>query len=106
MEALFHIARRADWQEAQREGQYTVSTLGRTLVEEGFIHLSFGHQVDGVAEAFYRDETDLVVLELDPELLDHEVRVEAVPGTGQSFPHLYGPIIPSAVVAVRPLAVS
>jgi uncharacterized protein (DUF952 family) len=103
MDALFHIARRADWEDAQREGEYTVSTLGRTLAQEGFIHLSFAHQVEGVAEAFYRDVPDLVVLELAPERLRDEVRVEAVPGTDQRFPHLYGPIEPAAVAAARPL---
>jgi uncharacterized protein (DUF952 family) len=103
MDALFHIARRADWERAEREGSYTVSTLERTLGEEGFIHLSFAHQVDGVAEAFYRDVPDLVVLELDPARLRHEVRVEAVAGTDERFPHLYGPITPAAVVAARPL---
>jgi uncharacterized protein (DUF952 family) len=104
MDALFHIARRADWERAQREGSYTVSTLGRTLDEEGFIHLSFAHQVGGVADAFYRDVPDLVVLELDPARLQDELRVEAVGGTDERFPHLYGPITPGAVVAVRPLA--
>jgi uncharacterized protein (DUF952 family) len=103
MDALFHIARRADWERAQRDGAYTVSTLGRTLDQQGFIHLSFAHQVDGVAEAFYRDVPDVVVLELDPARLSDEVRVEAAAGTDQRFPHLYGPIPPAAVVAVRPL---
>jgi uncharacterized protein (DUF952 family) len=103
MEALFHIVRRTDWEDAQRDGEYTVSTLGRTLAQEGFIHLSFAHQVEGVAEAFYRDVPDLVVLELAPERLHDEVRVEPVPGTDQRFPHLYGPIDPAAVLAARPL---
>jgi uncharacterized protein (DUF952 family) len=99
MEPLFHIARRADWERARRDGAYRVSTLGRTLEQEGFIHLSFAHQVPGVARRFYRDEPDLVLLELDPAALRAELRVEPVPGGDERFPHLYGPLPPDAVVA-------
>jgi uncharacterized protein (DUF952 family) len=66
---LFHIARIADWEQAQRDGVYRVSTLGKFLDDEGFIHLSFAHQVKQVADSFYRGMTDLVLLELDHERL-------------------------------------
>ncbi len=96
MQRLFHIARRPDWEQAQRDGAYRVSTLGKPLGDVGFIHLSFAHQVKGVADAFYRGITDLVLLELDPERLDGPVVIES------RFPHLYGEIGPAAVVGVRP----
>ena len=35
---IFHIATEADWDAARRSKQYTTSTLGRTLEQEGFIH--------------------------------------------------------------------
>jgi Protein of unknown function (DUF952) len=49
MERLFHIARVTDWEQARRDGAYRVSSLGKLLDDEGFIHLSFAHQVKGVA---------------------------------------------------------
>jgi uncharacterized protein (DUF952 family) len=96
MERLFHIARIADWEQAQSDGAYRVSTLGKLLDDEGFIHLSFAHQVKLVADAFYRGMTDLVLLELDPERLGAPVVIES------GFPHLYGEIGVDAVKLARP----
>jgi uncharacterized protein (DUF952 family) len=73
MERLFHIARVADWEQAQRHGVYRVSSLGTLLDDVGFIHLSFANQVKPVADAVYRGMTDLVLLELDPQRLDAPV---------------------------------
>ncbi len=102
MARLFHIALRVDWEQALAAGSYRVSTLGKRLEDEGFIHLSFAHQVKTVADAFYRDTTDLLLLELDPTRLTSPVRVEAVAGATERFPHLYGEITPGAVIATRP----
>ncbi|WP_335673882.1 DUF952 domain-containing protein [[Actinomadura] parvosata] len=77
-------------------GEYRISTLGRTLEEEGFIHCSRDlRQLRGVHTAFYGHVTEpLLVLDIDPAGLD--VRVE------NGFPHLYGPLPLAAVTAVRP----
>jgi uncharacterized protein (DUF952 family) len=42
---IFHIASRADWTAAKADGEYRISTLGRTLEDEGFIHCSTLAQV-------------------------------------------------------------
>ena len=103
---LWHIAHRADWEEARRTGVYLHSTRGRTLGEEGFIHCSYPHQVGLVARSFYGDDPEsLVVLEVDRGRLGRtKVRLDHVPGAGQAYPHLYGPLPAAAVVAVRALA--
>ena len=100
VDRLFHIARRADWDAARREGAYRVSTLGKPLDEVGFIHLSFAHQVKAVADRFYRGMADLVLLELEPGRLTGPVVVEAAED-GERFPHLYGEIAPAAVISAR-----
>ncbi len=102
MARLFHIALKVDWERALADGSYRVSTLGERLDDVGFIHLSFAHQVKIVADAFYRGAGELLLLELDPAQLTSPVRVEAVPGSPEQFPHLYGEITPDAVIAVRP----
>ena len=61
-EHLFHLALASDWAAAQEAGDYRVSTRGRTLEQEGFIHASYAHQVQGVRDAFYRDVTEPLVL--------------------------------------------
>jgi uncharacterized protein (DUF952 family) len=103
-EHIFHIARVEDWRAAQLAGDYRVSTLGRSLLEEGFIHASRAGQVEGVRAAFYADPgLRLVLLEIDPARLDVDLRLEVPPGADEAFPHIYGPLSTDAVVAVRDL---
>lgn len=101
---IYHIATSADWERARCDGEYTTSTFGKTLAEEGFIHASWPSQVIGVANAYYRGvEEDLVVLVIDPVRVRAQIRDEYVPAAGATFPHIYGPLNADAVVAVRPL---
>lgn len=76
-----------------------------SLEEEGFIHASRADQWEGVRRTFYADVTEpLVLLEIDTDLLGVPVVEEPpAPGVEETFPHVYGAIAPSAVVAVRPL---
>jgi len=101
---IYHIARAGDWEQAQADGVYTTSSVGRTLAEEGFIHASQASQVTRTANKFYRDAPgDLVVLVIDTGRLRAELRYEDVPGADLPFPHIYGPLNADAVIAVRPL---
>jgi glutathione S-transferase len=102
---IYHIATRADWEQAQAAGEYTRSSVDKTLAEEGFIHASQAVQVARTANKFYRDVPgELLVLVIDAGLLRAEVRYEDVPGAELPFPHIYGPLNTGAVIAVRPLA--
>jgi glutathione S-transferase len=100
---IYHIATRADWEHALEGGEYTRSSLDKTLAQEGFIHASQASQVAGTANKFYRGVPgDLVLLVIDAGLLHAEVRYEDVPGAELPFPHIYGPLNTDAVVDVRP----
>lgn len=100
MEFLYHIAKQADWDAVQTTGlPYTVSTLGKSLDEVGFIHSSFARQVPLVANHIYRGQSDLVLLTIDPTRLTSPVTVEPVAGSNEQFPHIYGALNPDAVVA-------
>jgi uncharacterized protein (DUF952 family) len=102
---IFHIATAADWAEAQRTGAYTTSTRGVTLEQEGYLHASRADQWQAVRERYYADvDEPLVLLEVDTDLLDVPwVEELPAPGARETFPHVYGPLSPSAVVAVMPL---
>ncbi|WP_197319756.1 DUF952 domain-containing protein [Saccharomonospora sp. NB11] len=96
---LLHFCPAADW-EAAGESYRTAS-----LDEQGFVHCSEYGTVHLPANALAGGRTDLVLLTIDPELLDAPVRWE--PGDpadpdGVWFPHVYGPIPRSAVVSVEP----
>jgi uncharacterized protein (DUF952 family) len=103
MELIYHVAAARDWDQAQRDGEYLMSTRGRTLAEEGFIHASTAAQVVPVANAVYGDDQrDLLLLVVDPARVTSEIRHEPVPGWADPFPHIYGPLNADAVIqAVR-----
>lgn len=99
---IFHLALADEWHEALASGgPYERSTIGRSLTEQGFIHCSFEHQVAETAERFYAGRDDVVLLCIDEERLEHELRTEDLVGGGEAFPHLYGPLPVDAVVEVR-----
>ena len=102
---LYHLALAPEWERARHAGSYDRSTIDRSLAEEGFIHCSFAEQVQATADRFYRGRDDVVLLRIDPHRLDAPVREEVAPGTGQAFPHVYGPIDVVAVVAADPVPV-
>jgi uncharacterized protein (DUF952 family) len=101
---IYHIAAAADWERAVRDGQYTTSTRGLTLAEQGFIHASTADQVALVANAFYRGAPDLLLLVIDTGLVGPEIRYEHVPGQADPYPHIYGPLNLDAVREARPFA--
>lgn len=98
---LFHLALPDDWSAAVVNGEYRMSTRGRTLDEEGYIHCSYPHQVLGVARRFYADVDEVIVLRLDPARLEVRPEPPAV-GIDELFPHVYGPIPVTAVVEITP----
>jgi uncharacterized protein (DUF952 family) len=102
---ILHLTRRSDWEAAVEAGSYELSTRGGTLQQVGFIHASTRGQLPAVAELFFRDlSDDLVVLVMDDADLRSsgaEVRFEDA-GNGELFPHIYGPIDPRWVSAVLP----
>ncbi|MGW0146713.1 DUF952 domain-containing protein [Streptomyces sp. NPDC003333] len=101
---ILHLTERSLWEAARERGAYEISTRGRTLQEEGFIHCSTRAQLPAVAAFLYGSydgHDDLVVLVVDPERLDVPLRHEAVKPGGEEFPHVYGPLPVSAVVDVE-----
>ncbi|OUC75496.1 DUF952 domain-containing protein, partial [Streptosporangium minutum] len=96
---ILHLALATDWQAAQPAGEYRVSTLGRTLEQEGFIHACADHaQLRGVIQRFYHDvDQPLVLLTIDPAGLD--VRMETPADSSEAFPHIYQPLPLRAVLS-------
>jgi glutathione S-transferase len=102
-ERIRHIALPDDWRHAQSAGEYTVSTRGVSLAEEGFIHCSFDRQIERTANAYYADLDQLVLLTIDTDQLEAPVVVEPpFPGAPDDFPHVYGTIPLAAVVVAEP----
>lgn len=104
MDTIFHITDQALWRQAVGEGTYSQSTRDAVLSDVGFIHCSFKHQVEMVANYVYSDwEGPLLLLEVTPDEIPSEIRVENLDGGSEGFPHIYGPLPITAVKAVHDL---
>jgi riboflavin kinase / FMN adenylyltransferase len=102
---IFHVALAAEWEAALEAGTYTVSSLGRSLADEGFIHCSHEDQWQQVRRDYYGDvKAPLVLLVIDADRLTSPVGEDDVPGSDRTFPHVYGPIDIDAVVETRDLS--
>jgi uncharacterized protein (DUF952 family) len=96
---LLHICAAADWVAAQRLGEHCPESLAAV----GFVHLSTPEQLHLPANRLYAGRTDLLLLHVDPALLCAPIRWEPGAATDPSpmmFPHLYGSLPVTAVVAV------
>lgn len=95
-ETLLHIAPIDRWRAAA--GRY----IDPSLESEGFIHCSTADQVLVPANERFAGRTDLVLLVIDPRLVDAEIVFEDCYDTGTPFPHIYGPLPVEAVLRVVP----
>ncbi len=98
---LYHITSQHEWAAATAE--YTAPSLAT----EGFIHCSTVAQVVATANRFYRGQSGLVLLAIDPTRLHAPVRYEPPaedPASPERFPHLYGALNVDAVRHVVPFA--
>jgi uncharacterized protein (DUF952 family) len=99
---IVHVTTRKAWKEAIIAGQYTAPSLE----SEGLIHCSTYSQVLPVAEKYYKGQSGLVLLVIDPKRLASDLKWEPPaegappPGVraGETFPHIYGPINLDAIL--------
>lgn len=98
---LLHMLTTADWKAALIAGVVAPPSLD----EVGFVHLSTAEQVAVPANHLFTGRTDVQLLVLDPERIGAEIRWEdgdPPHPDGMQFPHAYGPVPTSSVLAVRP----
>ncbi|SOX53254.1 DUF952 domain-containing protein, partial [Mycobacterium ahvazicum] len=96
---LVHLCGADEWSDARSRGEIRPDTAAGAE----FIHLSAPAQVHLPANRLFRGRQDLVLLHIDPALLDAPVRWEpGVPTDPEAmlFPHLYGPLPIAAVTSV------
>lgn len=92
---IVHLCPRSAWEQAVETGEYRP----HSLEIEGFIHCSRPDQIEQVANRFYKDEPDLVLLWIDIYSLEAEIRWENA--DDQTYPHLYGTLNLNAVKAAK-----
>ena len=96
---IYKIMPAAEWEAAMTAGLYEGSAHDR---RDGFIHFSSAGQVRETAAKHFAGQAGLVLLTVDPALLGSALKWEPSRG-GALFPHLYAPLLASAVVDVQAL---
>ena len=94
---ILHICTEDAWLAAQEAGTYRAASLDT----EGFIHCSTPAQVVGSANRYYAGQSGVVLLSIDPHKLTSPLKYERA-SSGDTFPHIYGPLNVDAVVEVVP----
>jgi uncharacterized protein (DUF952 family) len=94
MSLILHITKREQWDEAKQSGIYR----GDTLETEGFIHCSTLQQVIKVANALFYNQKGLLILCIDSEQVQAEIKYEGA--DNDLFPHIYGALNIDAVTQV------
>ena len=99
--SIFHILDAEAW---HRSGD---SWEPESLLAEGFIHCSFRHQVYRSLSGYFSGVPGLAVLEIDPFATSAAVIAEPgsageidADGNPELFPHLYGALPRTAVLAI------
>ena len=92
---IYHLSRGPDWALAKQSGTYAGSAEDKA---DGFLHFSTMGQVIESARKHRTSEFGLVLLKVDSKALGDSLKWEPSRG-GQLFPHLYGSLPASAVVA-------
>lgn len=91
---IMHIMHASQMKRVLMEGEYAPASLEK----EGFIHCSTPEQVVEVANALYRGQDGLLLLQIDEKRVKPEIVYEDLYETGKLYPHIYGPLNMDAVV--------
>lgn len=94
---IYHITQRLAWEQARPSGYYQAPSQAA----EGFMHCSTRAQVLSTAERHYHGVPGLVLLCIDATRVPAEIRYENTSGGEILFPHIYGPLPVTAVLAVN-----
>ncbi|MBN4001632.1 MAG: DUF952 domain-containing protein [Nostoc sp. LPT] len=95
MNTILHISKRQQWEQAKNIGTYRADSLN----SEGFIHCSKSTQILKVAKRFFDNQRELLLLFIDSEKVQAEIRYEPAE-IGELFPHIYGELNIDAVYQV------
>ncbi len=95
---LYHICSQQAWQAGEEQGEYRAESLE----SEGFIHCSTVHQVVGTANLLFGGQSNLLLLLIQADQVQAEIKYENTTGGEELFPHIYGPLNLNAVIKTLP----
>ena len=99
MTLAYKILTAPQWAQFQSEGIFTGASVD---LADGYIHMSTADQLDETLAKHFAGQTDLVIATIDLTQLGDALKWEPSRG-GALFPHHYGALPMSAVVATKSL---
>ena len=99
MPTIYKICRATEWEQAERTGTFTGSSVD---LRDGYIHFSTAAQVAATAALHFAKAGDLKLVAVDADSLGDALKWEPSRG-GALFPHLYDKLAVAGVLWVRDL---
>jgi glutathione S-transferase len=96
MNYIYHIVLPHSWTAQLDADTYRHASLDA----EGFIHLSYAHQLKGVLQRYYKGVEKVWILKINPALLTTQLVIEASTA-GELYPHLYDVLNKSAIESME-----
>ena len=96
MAIIYHMTTKGAWAAVDPSQGYQPESLAT----EGFIHCSTITQLLGVANGLYRGQQESIILFVEESRVAAKIIYEDCYETKQDFPHIYGPLMPSAVTEI------
>ena len=93
---IYHIVTPENWENFKDEAEYKAESLQ----SEGFIHCSYGNQLEAVLERYYKGAEKVLILTINPSLLTSELIAEPSTG-GEIYPHIYGKINRASIIDIN-----
>ncbi|MBP0726272.1 DUF952 domain-containing protein [Bacillus sp. RG28] len=97
MNRITKVITRKNWEAFKLKGELNE----QSLITEGFIHCSFLHQSIEVANKHFKNESEVILLILNSELVYAEIKYELA-SNGEEYPHIYGPLNVDSVAEIVP----
>jgi uncharacterized protein (DUF952 family) len=97
MSIIYHLVTPPYW-ETQLGNEFYFSP---TFEQEKFIHASYQEQLNATANRYYGNEPKMILLHIETDKLNAELKVEFSNSVQQQFPHIYGGINKAAIWKVE-----
>lgn len=97
---IYLLSSQAEYQQALNEGTLTRDSL----TSEGFIHATPKSQLNRLANKYYKEKVQPLILVVNKQLIVPEVKWE--PASGGLYPHIYGPLNINAVTGVEEISLN
>ena len=97
--SIYHLISRQGL-DAQSDSEFILDDAN---LAGGFIHCCTAEQLPRVITRYFPgDNSNLMVVELNPDALSEELLWEPATDSDGLFPHIYGPINRDAIIGVHP----